>query len=65
MKEMQTMVARVEDYLIARRQMGFDLGIAGSQLLAFALLRLCAQLISAFNTESWISLRDGPRVSHV
>jgi integrase len=36
MKEMQTMVARVEDYLIARRQMGFDLGIAGSQLLAFA-----------------------------
>ncbi len=36
MKEMPTMVARVEDYLTARRQMGFDLGIAGCQLLAFA-----------------------------
>lgn len=30
------MAARVEDYLVARRQMGFDLDIAGSQLLAFA-----------------------------
>ncbi len=30
------MVARVENYLMARRQMGFALDIAGSQLLAFA-----------------------------
>ena len=36
MTETQTMVARVEDYLTARRQMGFDLGIAGCQLLSFA-----------------------------
>lgn len=31
-----TMQALVEAYLAARRSMGFDLGIAGSQLLAFA-----------------------------
>ena len=30
-----TMVSLVEDYLAARRQMGFALGIAGEQLLAF------------------------------
>ena len=30
-----TMVSLVEDYLAARRQMGFALGIAGGQLLAF------------------------------
>ena len=36
MKELPTMVARVENYLIARRQMGFALDIAGCQLLAFA-----------------------------
>jgi hypothetical protein len=29
MTETQTMAARVEDYLTARRQMGFDLGTAG------------------------------------
>ena len=32
----RTMVARVEDYLAARRHTGFDLGIAGRQLLSFA-----------------------------
>ena len=35
MKHTPTMVSLVEDYLAARRQMGFDLGIAGEQLLAF------------------------------
>ena len=36
MSEAPTMVSRVENYLDARRQMGFALGIAGQQLLAFA-----------------------------
>jgi integrase len=36
MTQIPTMVSRVEDYLTARRQMGFDLRIAGQQLLAFA-----------------------------
>lgn len=36
MTEAPTMVARVEAYLATRRQMGFALGIAGRQLLAFA-----------------------------
>jgi integrase len=36
MKHKPTMVSLVEDYLAARRQMGFALGIAGDQLLAFA-----------------------------
>lgn len=36
MKHTPTMVLLVEEYLAARRQMGFALGIAGAQLLAFA-----------------------------
>ncbi len=36
MKEAPTMVSLVEDYLAARRQMGFSLEIAGTQLFAFA-----------------------------
>ncbi len=36
MKQVSTMVSLVEQYLAARRQMGFTLGIAGKQLLAFA-----------------------------
>jgi integrase len=32
----RTMVSQVEDYLTQRRQAGFDLGIAGRQLLSFA-----------------------------
>lgn len=36
MKHRPTMVSLVEDYLAARRQMGFALGIAGGQLLGFA-----------------------------
>jgi integrase len=36
MSQAPTMVSRVEDYLAARRHMGFDLRIAGQQLLAFA-----------------------------
>jgi integrase len=36
MKRTTTMVALVEDYLAARRRMGFDLKIAGEQVLAFA-----------------------------
>lgn len=36
MNDAHTMVSRVENYLAARRHMGFDLGIAGRQLLAFA-----------------------------
>lgn len=35
MKQASTMVSLVEDYLAARRQMGFALEIAGEQLLAF------------------------------
>jgi integrase len=35
MKHIPTMVSLVEDYLAARREMGFDLRIAGQQLLAF------------------------------
>lgn len=36
MKSLPSMVSLVEDYLAARRRMGFDLKIAGGQLLAFA-----------------------------
>ena len=36
MKRAPTMVSLVQDYLAARRQMGFSLGIAGNQLLTFA-----------------------------
>lgn len=36
MKRQTTMVSRVEDYLRMRRQLGFDLGIAGRQLTGFA-----------------------------
>jgi integrase len=36
MRSAPSMVSLVENYLTARRQMGFDLAIAGSQLLAFA-----------------------------
>jgi integrase len=36
MSQAPTMVSRVEDYLAARRHLGFDLRIAGQQLLAFA-----------------------------
>ena len=36
MTQAPTMVSLVENYLSARRQMGFALGIAGNQLLAFA-----------------------------
>jgi integrase len=36
MKQAPTMISLVEDYLAARRQMGFSLDIAGTQLLAFA-----------------------------
>jgi len=36
MKQAPTMVSLVEDYLAARRKMGFALEIAGDQLLAFA-----------------------------
>jgi integrase len=36
MSQAPTMVSRVEDYLAVRRHMGFDLRIAGQQLLAFA-----------------------------
>jgi len=36
MKPMATMVSQVEDYLVARRQMGFALKFAGGQLLGFA-----------------------------
>ena len=35
MKHTPTMVSLVGDYLAIRRQMGFDLGIAGEQLMAF------------------------------
>ena len=35
MKQEPTMVSLIEDYLAARRQMGFALEIAGTQLLAF------------------------------
>lgn len=36
MKQAPTMISLVEDYLAARRRMGFALEIAGGQLLAFA-----------------------------
>jgi integrase len=36
MKQEPSMISLVEDYLTARRKMGFALGIAGEQLLAFA-----------------------------
>ena len=36
MKQDPTMVSLIDDYLAARRQMGFALEIAGTQLQAFA-----------------------------